>query len=45
LRVNTTVAGSWGIGIDRMRVGSTVIDGTKLYVGLSHLFALKELTC
>jgi len=30
--VNSNVAGGWGIGVERMRVGSSVVDTSKYYV-------------
>jgi len=33
LNTNTTVAGSWGIPVDRIRVGNTVVDTSAEFVG------------
>jgi hypothetical protein len=34
---NTTVAGSWGMDIDRLRVAGKVIDGGQYYVSHARL--------
>ena len=40
LNTNTTVAGSWGIPVDRVRVGKTVVDTSALYVSKEDRIAV-----